>query len=382
MCAGQSSDLKQAWVKAMKSKALIPLVLGLLVGLVAVKFGIDAIKKAQAKPGDMVTTVVARQDIVASDAITAEMVEVVQTPRTPLVPAGSFQSLDQLVGRVASKSIPQGSVIGPQSVAPEGTLPGIRERIKEGYRAVSVKIDEVTGVAGQINPGDLVDVIVVMQVNRNGRDETVSRIILQRVEVAAVGRHLGSPQGETEGPTKLARSITLLIRDVDVPKFHLAQIQGKLTLAMRGSDDRLIEDAGLTKTSELTGEPDENPVQTPPAINGPPTVADRLRNMWTPESPANGPQGPGFMVTVFNGPLSADGAAAIQRITYANRRSMQVLQVTSGRSNMGSAPGPDSAESIMRPGPPTSTEEAGENGYVLPRTGAVPGPQDREIPEE
>ncbi|MHC4065296.1 MAG: SAF domain-containing protein, partial [Planctomycetota bacterium] len=105
----------------MKSSAIIPLVLGAIVGLVAIKFGVDAIQRAQGEPTELVTTLTAKTDIPASSAITEDMVAVVETPVSPLVPEGGLSSVEDVVGRVTSKAIPQGSVISPLSLAPLGT---------------------------------------------------------------------------------------------------------------------------------------------------------------------------------------------------------------------------------------------------------------------
>lgn len=114
----------------MKSKAIIPLALGVVVGLVAIKFLVDTVQRAQGKPAETVTTFVARADIPASVEITAGMLAQVETPRSPLVPEGAFTSTKELVGRVTSKGIPQGSVISPLSLAPPGTHPGLTDASK------------------------------------------------------------------------------------------------------------------------------------------------------------------------------------------------------------------------------------------------------------
>jgi pilus assembly protein CpaB len=372
----------------MKSKAMVPLVLGAVVGLVAIKFGVDAIRKAQGTPTEMVTTVRAVSDIPASVQIRPEMLEAVQTPKTPLVPQGCFASVEELVGRVASKAIPQGSVVLPTNIAPKGTLPGISERIEEGFRAVSVKIDEVTGVAGQVNPGDFVDVIVVMDVKRDRRAETISRIILQRVKVAAVGQSLnaGSTEGSATSP-QLAKSVTLLVKDVDVPRLHLAQTKGRLTLAMRGADDRLIsDDNGDASSAEWDGSNDAEKKADEQLASAPPTTpAERIRLLQTqlgkdqPEDETKKDEPEPFDVTVINGPLaSKNGAVAIQKVTYKDRNSMEVVMVGNGRSGAGPAASADSAESIMR----APREEKPEEERFQDRDWSNSDqPQDREIPE-
>ncbi len=377
----------------MKSRAIIPLLLGGVVGLAAIKFGVDALQRAQGTPTEMVKTVVARVDIPASYEITPEMLGLIETPASPLIPEGAFTSVEALGGRVTSKGIPQGAVIGPLSLAPPGTPPGLTERIPEGFRAVSVKIDEVSGVAGQITPGDYVDVIVVLSVNRGRRAETISRIILQRIKVLAVGRSLGpageAATGQNVGPQQMARSITLLVADVDVPKLHLAQRKGEVTLAMRGADDRMLADNnGRASTIDWEQDPAEAPS---PDADGPPeaaptTIAEQVAMNLGPEQPADtpGPPDQPYTVTVVNGPIRAEGTSTVQRVTYENRYSMRVTDVSLGRTGEGYAGSPDSTEGIMRRTRPAHTVDVLDPAAVRDAnwTGGSTEPQDREIAVE
>jgi pilus assembly protein CpaB len=237
----------------MKKVAIIPLAMGVLVGGLAIKFGLDTIQEAKANSRQqMVTTVVATVEIQATSEIDLTMVKLVETPMTPLLGKNSFTKLEDVVGRVASATIAEGGVVRDAVLAPVGTPAGLMVRIKQGFRAVSVKIDEVTGVAFQLRPGVFVDVIAVMDVRRGRRKETISRILLQAIEVAAVGRTLNDGD-EGRGKGKVAKSVTLLVKDSDVPRLHLAQTKGRLTLAMRSPDDKLVADTGEATESEILG---------------------------------------------------------------------------------------------------------------------------------
>lgn len=227
----------------MKRKAIVPLVLGLVVGVFTVKFGIDTIRKAQdaSAATTKVKMVRAKMDIRAFDEIGPEMVEVIETNETILVPqAERLDELEKAVGRVTSKAIPAGAPVFASMLAPEGTPKGMVGRIPPGFRAVSVKIDEVAGVAYQIQPGDWVDVIVVMDVDTGvrGKKETIAEVILQKVQVAAMGNATNPPADGSPAKTTPAKSATLFVNELDVPKLHLANSRGKITLAMRGTNDR------------------------------------------------------------------------------------------------------------------------------------------------
>ena len=231
----------------MKGKAIIPLALGLGIGIIAVKMAVDTIRKARAanKTTMTIKAVRAKQDIGAYEEITAEMVEQVETAESLFAPEKErIETVEDVIGRVAGKAIPEHSAVLHSMLAPKGTRAGMVGRIPPGFRAVSVKIDEVTGVAYQLQPGNWVDVIVVMDIaapirgfNR-GRKETIAEVILQHVQVAAIGRATGDEPGGSARKVKPAKSATLLVREEDVPKLHLAGTRGRITLAMRGDDDK------------------------------------------------------------------------------------------------------------------------------------------------
>jgi len=238
----------------MKGRAIIPLVIGLAVGIVAIKIFADVLRKAKgANSGETVKVVCASTDISPTVEISETMLELKDTPRS-LVPQLSFVKPEDVIGRVAGLTIPRGMPIVQTLLAPEGTAPGLAVRIRDGYRAVAVKIDEFAGVAGWIKPGSHVDVVAVMQIQSRVRGQgTISKVILENVEVLAVGQDIGST-GETAA--SVTKSVTLLIRPEDVPKLHLAATKGKLRLAMRNQRDFTASAQCATTDNELFGRSD------------------------------------------------------------------------------------------------------------------------------
>jgi pilus assembly protein CpaB len=308
----------------MKNRAIIPLALGVVIGVLAIKFSVDAVRRArgESKPTIMVDAIVANQDIGQSLRITSDMLVVRKTPKTPLLPADAYTKVEDLVNRVTQKSIPQGVPIIPSMIAAEGTGEGIQERIPEGFRAVAVKIDESTGVAYLITPGCFVDVTVVMNVKRpTGKSETISRTILQRIEVGAVGQTLGDVT-EEQGANRV-KSVTLIVKEEDVPKLHLAQTKGKLTLALRSGADELLADARQANQSELI---DGTKAPVPKPAN--PQTATTANPLAPPPVVVQPEQVDPVMVTVVNG-SRADGAD-VSRLTFEGPRSMNVVGVSRG----------------------------------------------------
>lgn len=331
----------------MKGKAIIPLVLGLCVGLVAVKFLVDKIQNARGSQGDKQTMTIVRatQDIDAFKALTAEMIEVITVPDSDLVPPRDrVTSVEDVIGRVTAKAIPQFAPVLKSMLAEEGTRAGMVGQIPPGYRAVSVKIDEVTGVAYQINPGDWVDVIVVMDIDTGGgsfRRETIAEVILQHVQVLAMGQGIRPEKGSTIKP---AKSATLLVEQADAPKLHLAATRGKVTLSMRGEDDTINESVQIATGSDVfQGIKKANPTPT----NGldAATVATLLAMANASQGDpsqldADAEMAP-FKVTVYRGFTTPDGITPtastaqfdwqqIQHVTFANKNSRKILGVSEG----------------------------------------------------
>ena len=316
----------------MKGKAIIPLVLGLGVGLFAVKMLMDTLKKAKASNTDqrMVTVVRAKQDIGELEEITKDFVEQIEIADSKLIPAGErMATAEEVIGRVTAKFIPQQSPILKSMLAPEGTESGMAGRIEPGFRAVSVKIDEASAVAYQIRAGVWVDVIVVMDVQSNNRKsggskkQTIAEVILQKVQVGAIGQMTGGGAGTTpDAKIKPAKSATLIVREEDVPKLHLAGVKGKITLAMRGADDSVATAPTIARESEVFSykhdEEEEAPADPKPA-----TKTNLFANMFKPAEPE-----PPHGVTVYHG--SPTGAFKVEQFLFENNHSRNILNISDG----------------------------------------------------
>ncbi len=229
----------------MKNRAIIPLVIGLAVGLVAVKLSIDVVQKARAGNGeDMLSIAVAQQMIPMGVEIKAGMVSVSKVSKG-LSPQGAFEDPKKLVGRVVRNPVAKGMPVIEEMLAAPGTPAGMASLVPSGYRAVAVKVEEETSVAGFLKPGCHVDVAAVLSVRgASGACETISKVLLQDVMVGAVGQSL---TGDAENSATLSRSVTLLVKPEDVPVLHLAATQGKIRLAMRHFDDMGAGQTGVAR---------------------------------------------------------------------------------------------------------------------------------------
>jgi len=330
----------------MKGRAIIPLVLGLCMGLIAVKILVNKLQSAQGSTVEtaMVSVVRATRDIGSFEEITPDMVEVIETVDNTFVPAGErISATEDVVGRVAAKSIPKSGPVLTSMIAPVGTPPGMVGRIPPGFRAVSVKVDEVTSVAYQLSPGDWVDVIVVMDVETGGqyrRKDTIAEVILQRVRVAAVGRATGGTSNETGATMKPAKSATLLIAEEDVPKLHLAQTRGKLTLAMRGSEDDLLGNPIVARGSEVFSFEREAALAEL-GVQPTTTSTKTASAIRRPDIP--------HILTVFHGSTLGQ-PPAIEQLTFQNANSRAIVGLRSG---------PVTSVRSSRPGPNLDTDSSG-----------------------
>jgi len=233
----------------MRGRAIIPLVVGLGVGIFAIKMFVNVLQNARgSNTSDMVEVVSAAADINATLEISEAMVSTKKVPKA-LTPKMAFTTKQEVVGRVAGLMIPNGSAITANMLAPKGTAPGLAVRIPEGYRAVAVKTDEYAGVGGWLKPRARVDVVAMMVTQANGKRQTICRTILQDVEVLAVGSNLE----KVDSAASVTKSVTLAVRPGDVTTLHLAASQNgsKLRLAMRGQNDHALAVSATTTDNEL-----------------------------------------------------------------------------------------------------------------------------------
>jgi pilus assembly protein CpaB len=169
-------------------------------------------------------------------------------------PDGTFESAEKLIGRVAVVNIAPREAITDAKLAPAGTEGGLTAVIPEGYRAMTVKVDDAVGVSGFIQPGAVVDVVVVIDPRENGvNQDPISKVVLQNIKVLANGQNIDKPKNEREATT--VKAVTLQVTPEQAEKLALAANEGKLQLIMRNSTDQGdSQTTGINKRSLLSGE--------------------------------------------------------------------------------------------------------------------------------
>src|SRR5215210_8430497 len=210
----------------MRNKRLVFVMGGAIVfGLVAAVSVSKYLSSAQAYTKNLGKVVVAKVAINPGEKLIAEQLEAVQFPRGA-TPDGVFESPEKLVGRVAVVTIAAREPVTDFKLAPEGSTGGLSAVIPEGYRAMTVKVDDVIGVAGFLQPGTMVDVLTVIEPTSNSSGNPISKIVLQNVKVLASGQNLDKPKDQREPET--VKAVTLQVTPEQAEKLALASSEGKL----------------------------------------------------------------------------------------------------------------------------------------------------------
>jgi pilus assembly protein CpaB len=198
-------------------------------------YGVFRVLQA-AKTSARVTTrpvVVAAKNIPAGASLDKQSLEVKQLP-AGAVPNEALASLEAAQGRVARVPIFAGEAIVPGRLARAGTAPGLEAQITPGMRAMSVRINDVAGLSGLIQPNSRVDVLVSLRENGVRGTEEVSKLFLENMRVLSMGSR--TTRDDSGDPTP-ATTATLEVTPTQAEKLSVAMRQGMIQLVLRGFDD-------------------------------------------------------------------------------------------------------------------------------------------------
>jgi pilus assembly protein CpaB len=197
--------------------------------------------------------VVAAMELPIATELELKALATVDWPAASL-PEGTAKDPKDLEGRIVNATIAKGEPILLSRLASEddtgkGALSTV---LSPGMRAMSVRVDDVVGVAGFIHPGDHVDVIVTMSPDL-GSSPPVSKIILQYVKVLTVGQELEGRAADPQKPVP-ATVATLMVDSDQAERLALAASKGQLVLALRSSiDTETVATAGVAPKGLLSG---------------------------------------------------------------------------------------------------------------------------------
>jgi pilus assembly protein CpaB len=151
------------------------------------------------------------------------------------VPEGSFKDPQELVGRGLVQAVSQNEALMPAKLAPVGAGAGLPPIIPEGKRALSVRVNDVVGVAGYVLPGTHVDVLATVNPT-NQPTEITSKVVLTNVLVLAAGTRI-EQDAENNKPVSVS-VVTLLVDPGEAERLTLASTEGKIQLALRNQLDK------------------------------------------------------------------------------------------------------------------------------------------------
>jgi pilus assembly protein CpaB len=201
--------------------------------------------------------VVAARPLSVGTMITKDDVKIVPWPAANQVP-GSFTEIDKVVNRGVIVATAENEPLTEGKLAAVGSGAGLPPTIPEGMRAISVKVNEIIGVAGFVIPGTRVDVMVTVK----GLDQkTQTRVVLSNVTVLTAGTRYDQERATKEGKPIPTSVVTLLLTPTDAEKMTLAAEEGRVMLALRNPLDTAPTQTPGAKLSALLGEASPPPVK-------------------------------------------------------------------------------------------------------------------------
>src|SRR5213594_2359460 len=224
-------------------------------------------KTTAPQPRDLITVAAAARDLAIGRRIQADDLKLVTLDRKDL-PRGVFVKTGDVVDRAVAVPIVAGEIVLNGKLAPKGSGEGLTALIEPGMRAVSVQVNEISGVSGFIQPGTRVDVLFTRTFS-NGDAATIT--ILQNVKVIAYGRQLDPSAKVDQRDTNRPTVATLLVTQEEAQKVVLAQQRGRIQLVLRnGLDDKVDEFTDPVAAGDLGIEEPRRPQPPPPARPVPP----------------------------------------------------------------------------------------------------------------
>lgn len=222
---------------------------GLLAGYVALVYVSEDPAPLEASAPSR-TVVVASRNLPAGSIVRREDVKTVGWPGSA-VPDGFAVQAGEVVGRGLIVEVRENEPLLDWKLAQREAGGGLSITIPEGMRAVSVKVDEVVGVAGFVLPGTRVDVLVTVMPGTD-RTQTTTRIILQNVRAVASDQRY---QQDIDGEPRYMTVVTLLVTPEEAEALTLAATEGRIQLALRNTLDSAEIDTRGRRITSLVAAP-------------------------------------------------------------------------------------------------------------------------------
>jgi len=237
-------------------KAIAMLILSVVIGAAATIVAAGWVAQQGRVASNKI--VVAATDIELGARLNSQMLKTVDWP-SGSIPPGAFTTLEPLQDRVVKTSVLRGEPILETKLAPLGTKGGLSAVIPEGKRAMTVRVNDVIGVAGFALPGNYVDIVVNTQIEGDGRgnNKQISKIVLEQILVLAVAQEAN----RDETKPRVVNAVTLELTPDQAEKLDLARSVGTLSLVLRNQMDNVgVDTRGIMKRQLLAG--DTTPIET------------------------------------------------------------------------------------------------------------------------
>lgn len=238
----------------MKQRRFIPilmlaLILGGTAGYLALRY-LSRTPTAIAAPAPSGQLVVATSDLPLGTMLREEDVRVIPW-HSAVLPVGYYASPAEVIGRGLITAVSANEPLMSSKLADMESGGGLPIVIPGGMRALSVRVDEVIGVAGFVLPGTRVDVLLTMTPSGDGMgDIPMTRIILQNIQTLASGQTI---QRDADGTPQTVSVVTLLVTPEQAERLTLASTEGRIQLALRNTLDMAdVQTPGVLTTTLVT----------------------------------------------------------------------------------------------------------------------------------
>ena len=239
-----------------RNRTLIVLLVAVAIASGATYFVYRAIIRIPVRQVEVasVFVAVAAENLPLGTRLTKEQIKVVGWPSSSPV-QGSFASPDSLVGRGLIQPVHANEPLTETKLAPIEAGAGLPPSIPPGMRALSVRVNDVIGVAGFTTPGTRVDVLVTL----NRAEVSMSRAVVSNVQVLTAGTLFDQEQSK-DGKAIPSAVVTLMVTPDDAERIVLAQNSGAIMLVLRNPLDIVPTDTKGVRLASLMASPDDPPV--------------------------------------------------------------------------------------------------------------------------
>ncbi|WP_291931924.1 Flp pilus assembly protein CpaB [Limnohabitans sp.] len=218
------------------------LLMALALGLAAAAYAASWLQKQSAS--NTLQVIVAERDLQMGTRLQPDMLQTLAWPKAAAI-QDPLTTLDQAVGRVIHMPVLRGEPLLQSKLAPVGEKGGLSSVLEPGQRAVTVKVNEIMGVAGFALPGNFVDVMVNTPDSLN---QPVSKIVIERIKVLAVAQDVST----NESKPRVVNAVTLQVSPQQAEQIDLARSVGTLSLVLRSHSDNIpVQTAGARKLDLL-----------------------------------------------------------------------------------------------------------------------------------